>query len=358
MIRGCRIRGLFLAFLIAVIHLAAVHAAEGPPSPTRDGPELFGVDSPLGRVDYRAGRGLHLGDTRLTIGGYATADAQRLEGAGVSRGGFDVNVFVSADPLSFLHLFAELELDNVVDWQSGHDPRAVAAFKAERLYGDLNWSDRVNLRFGEFLTPFGRWNQVLADPLLWTTSEPLITEEVFPDQVTGAMLWGTLFPRGQALSYALYGSFLDPPNSDPRQHGVGGRLEWTAHPGLSVGGSYLATEHESGEWHHLGGVDAFWQPHERVELSGEALVGEGPEADGGQWGLYVQAVVETVPTVYLVGRYEHFDPPGGDRQVDLFDLGITWVPTYYLRFKVDYCIADHLDERSAPGLRASFSVLF
>jgi hypothetical protein len=39
-------------------------------------------------------------------------------------------------------------------------------------------------------------------------------------------------------------------------------------------------------------------------------------------------------------------------------VGFAWVPFYWLRLKADYRFADHLDERSAPGLRASFSILF
>ncbi len=357
MIATGRLRALLLALLIAAFHPNAPRAAEVSTVPTREGAELFGVDSPIGRLDYRTGRGLHLGDTSLTIGGYATAEGERLEN-GDSAGGLDVNFFLSADPTAFLHLFSELEVGQLVDWQSGEGPHAAPKFKAERLYGDLGWTDPAHLRFGKFLTPFGHWNQVLADPLLWTTSEPLIVELVFPDEVTGAMLWGTLFPRGAALSYSLYGSFLDGAVGEQPHDGVGARLEWTSPAGVSVGASYLASRRQGGEWNHLGGVDALWQLGERLELSGEALAGEGAEADGGQWGLYAQAVVETVPTLYLVGRYERYDPPAGSRGVDLFDVGVTWVPTYYLRFKVDYRLADHLDDLSAPGIRASFSVLF
>ena len=43
---------------------------------------------------------------------------------------------------------------------------------------------------------------------------------------------------------------------------------------------------------------------------------------------------------------------------DLGTIGVTWVPRYYLRLKVDYRFADHLDDLSEPGLQASFSVLF
>ena len=351
-------RGLLLALLIATIHPAGAPAADVPTTPSREGPELFGVESPLGRIDYRVGRGLRVGDTGFSIGGYATTEAERLED-GSSAGNLDVNFFLSLDPVSFLHLFSELEVGELAIWEGGERPRVDPHFKAERLYGDATWRDEANLRFGKFLTPFGRWNQVLADPLLWTTSEPLIVEEVFSDDVVGAMLWGTAFPAGQALSYALYGSFLDRAVGEPERDGMGARLEWTGRGGLSVGASYFASkrQHED-EWNHLGGIDAVWQPFDRLELSAEALGGEGVRADGAQWGLYLQGVVETVPTLYLVGRYERYDPPSSHRGIDLFDVGLTWIPRYYLRFKADYRFADHGDDLSAPGFRASFSVLF
>jgi hypothetical protein len=351
-------RGLLLAFLLFAIHPPGARAADVATAPSREGPELFGVDSPMGRIDYRAGRGLHLGDTELTIGGYATVEAERLEDRS-SQGSLDANFFVSWDPASFFHLFSELELGELVLWDGGERPRVDPHFKVERLYGDAGWFDEANLRFGKFLTPFGRWNQVLADPLLWTTSEPLIVEEVFPDEVTGAMLWGNFFPAGQSLSYSLYGSFLDHEVGEPEHDGVGARLEWIGARGISVGASYLASRpEEGGSWHHLGGVDAVWQPFDRLELSLEALAGEGVHENGGQWGLFAQAVVQTVPTLYAVGRYERYDPPASHRGIDLFDLGLTWIPRPYLRLKADYRFADHLDDLSSPGFRASFSVLF
>jgi hypothetical protein len=160
----------------------------------------------------------------------------------------------------------------------------------------------------------------------------------------------------------LYGRFLDPitsPRDTPAtKHSAGARLEWASLAGWSVGASYFASERPGGKWNHLGGLDAAWRPHARVELSGEAVMGEGSQADGREWGLYAQAVVETVRTVYLVGRYEHFDPPGADRAVDLFDVGIAWVPVYSIRLKTDYRFADHADDLSAPGLRASIAILF
>jgi len=72
---------------------------------------------------------------------------------------------------------------------------------------------------------------------------------------------------------------------------------------------------------------------------------------------FIQGVVRTVSTLYVVGRYERFDTTR-ERAVDLFDLGLTWVPSPALRIKADYEFADHSDDRSPPGFRFSFSVLF
>jgi hypothetical protein len=363
--RARRVGWLLLALLLAAIHPSVLRAADAPAVLSPEGPEVFGFGSPVGRIDYRAGRGLHVGDTGLTLGGFATLEAERLEG-GDSRGAIDaLSFFVFYDPVAWLHFFSQIDVDGLASVESGREGvRSHPTATLERLYVDLGRHDAANLRVGKFLTPFGRWNQVLADPLLWTTSEPLIVEQVFDENVTGAMVWGNLFPGGQALTYDLYGTFFDAIQPDeeepPAPPNCGGRLEWTSGGGSSIGASYFASERpHGGAWNHLGGVDGLWRPHERVELSGEALFGEGSQEDGFQWGLYAQAVVETLPTLYAVGRYEHYDPPAsGRRRVDTFDLGLTWVPKYYLRLKVDYLFADHLDELSAPGLRASFSVLF
>jgi hypothetical protein len=72
----------------------------------------------------------------------------------------------------------------------------------------------------------------------------------------------------------------------------------------------------------------------------------------------LEGAVETLPTLYAVGRYERFDPPGADSAIDLFDLGLAWVPRPYLRLKADYLFADGLDELAEPGFRVSLSILF
>lgn len=358
--------GVIVLHLIATFALPVAWAASENdviPHIERAEPETFGLDTPLGRFSYQAGRGLRVGNTGLVLGGFTTAEVERLEG-GESAGGVDgVNFLAFIDPTPYLHLFTELELGRLAELESGQrGVRSAPKLEINRLYLDFGPSDALNVRFGKFLTPIGRWNVTRIEPLLWTTSEPLIVEEVFDETATGAMLHGSVFPRGGALSYSLYGTFLDPLNVDPAEHpakrSAGAHLEWASLKGWTVGASYFASQLQTGEWNHLGGADLLWQPHRRVEVSGETLFGEGSREEGTLWGLYAQTVVELVRTLYFVGRYERFDPPGGGRALNLFDLGLAWTPVPYLRFKADYLIADHRDELAEPGLRLSFSILF
>jgi len=356
---------IFLPLLITLVSPAAwaASANEAAPSIERAEPETFGTNTPLGRLSYQAGRGVRVGKTGLVVGGFTTAEVERLE-EGDSRGGLEeLSFLVSLKPIPFVHLFTELGLGPLMELERGRkgvhsDPQ----FEVDRLYLDLEARDALNLRFGKFLTPIGRWNLAPIEPLVWTTSEPVIVDEVFDETMTGAMLHGVGFPLDGALSYSLYGTFLNPldPDADapPAKRSTGAHLEWASLRGWSVGASYWASQRRNGEWNHLGGADLLWQPHARVEVSGETVFGEGSREDGVLWGLYAQTVVEMVRTLYLVGRYERFDPPGVKRAVNLFDLGLVWEPVPYLRLKADYLIADHLNEFSEPGFRMSLSLLF
>jgi hypothetical protein len=345
-----------------LLAFASAVAAE-PSTRHPDGTDRIGVESPIGRIEYHPGRGLRLGDTRITIGGFASAEVERLEGGDTNGGLEGANFFLFFDPLPFVHVFSELETGQLVGAETGQEGvRTDLALGVERAYGDFGASDAATLRFGKFLTPVGRWNTILAEPLTWTTSTPLIVEDVFDESTTGAMLWGSVFPKGGALSYSLYGAFLNPldpdPDAPPAKHTAGAYLDWASLDGWAVGASYFASQSPTGAWHQLGGVDGLWRPGARLELSGESVFGEGSQEDGALWGLYAQAVLETVDTLYAVGRYERFDPPDGGRSVDLFDVGLTWVPVYYLRLKADYSFVDDSDEFTAPAFRASFSILF
>ena len=155
-----------------------------------------------------------------------------------------MSLFVIWDPTARIHLFSELECEDLRHRRprARRDQQRIST--AERLYGDFTLCDALNVRVGKFLTPVGRWNVIHAQPLVWTTSRPLATLLPFDPHTTGAMLLGALDVPDGALSYALYGQF---PTSSNRawsrrlaRRSVGSRLDYSAWGGWSIGASYLA----------------------------------------------------------------------------------------------------------------------
>ena len=313
--------------------------------------------TPVGDLSYVPGRGLRVGDTGFHVGGYSNLSLTRDEGGPARLELEDVSFFLIWDPTPRLHVFSELEFEDIVEIDDqGHVGSPDDRFTAERLYADLRLSDHLQIRGGVFLTPVGRWNVIHAAPLVWTTSSPLSTEP-FSSRSTGAMLFGSFFPGPASLSYSAYGQFADVPDgnpeSEPDDHSAGTRLEY-ALDDWAVGSSFRAAERRS-KWEHLVGVDALWH-RGRFELMGEAFVQDGTRTRT-EWGLYVQTVFQLLPRLFLVHRYEHFAPRFSP-QVNLITLGLAFRPFPTGVLKGEYGIVDHRTARTEPGVKFSFAVLF
>ena len=318
-------------------------------------PPVVSLPTPIGEVAYTPGRGLHVGDTRLTLAGYGSVNLLHDEGGPTTARVENVDLFVIWDPVSRVHLFSEIDM---VDQESPREERRT--FLTDRLFGDFSGFDWLNLRVGKFLTPVGRWNVIHARPLVWTTSRPLVTRLPFDPYVTGAMLFGSRYPRAGTLTYSLYGQFTNnfdvEPAPQPQDRAVGGRLEYASLGGWSVAGSYLAFT-DAGRWRHLTGLDTLWR-RGPFELWGEFAFQEPARGPGRQWGLYVQPVMEVVRRVYLIARYEYYDQPAPERAVNIGVLGLAYKPWPFVVLKGEYLFADRRAEESPPGVKSSFTVLF
>ena len=331
--------------------MAPVEASEAP---------LATWSTPIGDLRYTPGRGLGVGDTGLTLGGYSNLTLFRDEGEAARFSLEDLSLFVIWEPVARLRFFSELEYDNVSTGDShGRAQSREESATVERLYLDLGVSDAVNLRAGIFLTPVGRWNLIHAAPLVWTTSRPLTTERPFDPNLTGIMLSGSVFPSAGTLTYTVYDQFAGPiegnPDFDPADHSVGGRLQYDADRGWSVGTSYLAAL-RSGDWRHLGGLDFLWSQRP-LEIMGEAVL-EAGSGGAPQWGFYLQPVLALTTRLALVARYEHYAAPGPPPQVNIMTMGfaVRLVPTVVL--KAEYQVVDRHTEVAPAGFRASIAALF
>jgi hypothetical protein len=353
---------LLLVAYLGLFSTAGADEPEIPDTPTDWEEPIFSLDGPFGPVEYRAGRGLHLGHTGLNIGGFSTAEIEREEGEPGEFALDGINFLILFEPASFVRGFAEFEIGDLATWETNSDNvTSDPSFIVERLYGDLIYNDALNLRTGKFQTPIGRWNMVRAEPLTWTATEPVVVEVGFDEHQTGGALFGSFYPGSNTLNYWIYGQYLDPldPESDSMNadRSVGGRIEYGDPFGdLSVGASFLASELND-DWSYLGGVDAQWRIG-NLELTAEFTYSDGDIEDRDLWDVYLQGVYEIVPNFYFVARYEHFDRLGSSEDADLADLGFNWAPVQWLRFKVDYRVSTHETEDVRRGLKASFSILF
>ena len=369
---GCKFaHAAVLAAALLTVSLPTAPAAEAQAAPLQAGrPEtaLLSLPSPIGPIAYTPGGGLRVGETGVTVGGYTNINLVRNEGGPANLKWDDVSLFTIWDPLPRFHLFSELEFEDIVQVDDhGRGGTVDHVFTVERLYGDVAASEYLNFRFGKFLTPVGRWNVIHAQPLVWTTSRPLATLLPFDPHVTGAMLFGTLLAQTSALTYAVYGQFLNeferlPEEQQQAERSAGVRLEYGVREGWAFGASYQSFSHAR-HWAHLGGLDTVFRQGP-VELMGEAIVEDTTDAGAGatdlgqEWGLYLQTVLQVRPTFFLVGRYEHFDQRAPQPAVNLVVLGVAYKPAAFMILKAEYLIADRRAEESPPGFKSSLAILF
>jgi hypothetical protein len=354
--------GLWLIWGLAGASAANAGGARGAGPPTYAEEPLWSIASPVGAIEYHAGRGVLFGSSGLNIGGFSSFEAARDEDGSTAVSLEGINFLIVYEPRHWLHAFAEIEAGPIleVDTDEG-GVRSRPTVEVERLYVDLDRTDRLNIRLGKFRTPIGRWNLVPAEPFTWTANEPLFLNRAFADRQSGGMVFGSVYPAGRTLSYWVYAQAGDPfdNDSDPpaADHDVGGRIEYGGALGKwSVGASVLATEGD-GDRTVLGGLDGEWHIG-RLELTTELTGTDSDSADRELWDGYVQGVWETIDSLYLVGRYEHLDPPESTRAIDVGDAGIAWVPRRWLRLKATYRFADHETDDVNRGLTASLSVVF
>jgi hypothetical protein len=264
--------------------------------------------------DYQPGQGFHIPDTGLTVGGYLTGEYAEHESPAVTASNSSLLLWWEND--SRLKLFAEVDFEEGLNRQGSYDSHTGDFLSLERLYADYALNESLTVRLGKFLTPIGRWNQIHADPLVWTTSRPLVTEAAFPTNATGIELLGTSSMFGVAYDYQVYaaqGNDLDPsPNIDPFRHAVGARLNVTASDALQLGASLASFQQRSNvaQNRNLVGVDLLWQQR-GYEVMSEALYRLSEHTpSGNDKGFYIQGVAPLVDRLFGVYRFEVFHAAG------------------------------------------------
>ncbi len=316
-------------------------------------------------ADYHLGEGLRLGNSGVSLGGYATASYSDLTNASSPRVGFDnLSLFVWWQGEGRWKFFSELDYENV--WASNShgqegDDRYLAL---ERLYLDYDINELATVRAGKFLTPIGRWNLIHATPLVWTTTRPLVTTRTFPTNVTGLMLYGTLPAVADGMEYTLYASKGDEirpnPVLDPfyEVYGAHAILPMPLNGQLGISLADFEQEDSRDEKRRLVGLDYFWSRN-RYEFSAEGVYRFSE--NGNLWdekGAFGQLVIPLSERAYAVGRYEYYHPALETRATQLFVLGLNYRITPAIVLKAEWDSARNNNIGAPEGFLSSLCILF
>ena len=320
----------------------------------------YAAPSPVGLA-----RGWQVAGTGLHLGGYGTQDLTKETGKPWQLTTEDLSLFSNWNVTSRFRVFSELSLEDALIVQAGTGVRTSAAALAfERLYVDYRASEQLTARVGRFLTPVGHWNLIHADPLVWTTSRPIVTDYPFPTYTTGGMIYGAIGPFPRQIDYSLYGGNGDDtpgsPGRNPYDRLYGGRLSY-AFGNSKIGFSYahFAQEIPLVEQNDLLGIDWRWS-RGGYAVSSEAIYrfsSLGPAQD--ERGAFLQGVAPLSSTrLFAVARYEYFCQGSAFPAVHLWVAGLALRVTRTSVLKAEYAWARHNAVGAETGFLASFGILF
>jgi hypothetical protein len=318
----------------------------------------------LGSVDYQLGSGLHIPGLGLTVGGYATGTYENLKTTPARFTIEDASLSVWWDGPHGFRLFSEFDYEKPLSPQSDNAEDRERYLSLERIYLDYSLTETTTLRIGKFLTPIGRWNQLHAAPLVWTTSRPLVTTRAFPTNVTGAMLSSSLFVAGESIDFSIYatgGAEVAPnPAIDTFSEAIGGRAVIALAPQTQLGVSYVSFEQSKtgDERKSLIGADLQWK-RDRYQLSVEALYrfsSRGSARD--ERGAFIQFIAPLSERLYAVTRYEHYRAVDPNESVNTAVVGLNMRVTPALVVKGEWVHSSRNTIGAPTGFLSSISVLF
>ena len=313
------------------------------------------------------GKALWLDDIRLS--GYAKLLVSAPNNAPTSTELDDLSLFVSGKFNRWFNPFLEAEAYNMPIWTEGDGFQFNNVhFAIERLYNDMEITDKDTLRVGKMLASINHWNIVHAAPLVWTTNRPITSTYSRANYITGLQIRHEF----DAMSGNALEIYVQPTqefnhkseSAQDRQYQTVAGGRWIAHEDLDyyVGVSYQHAEvANNDEVRDSVSIDGNWQ-HKWFELESELLFSRVDTKEfrhhGNDWGGYVQMAVPLVEHFNLITRYEHFEFASKLEPTNTVLGGIVYRPVPRLSFKMEWQQTDGSIYHNQTGLYSSVAVLF
>ncbi len=301
----------------------------------------------------------------FNVGGYASAGftLERNEDARAALN--EISLLTTWNGDSRWSFFSEIELENPLSWDDEeHFQSESARVDLERFYFDYNFSEKVNLRVGRFLTPNSRWNLLHAAPLVWTSTRPSVTSRLFPTGTNGIMVFGALPVWNSAFEYKVFSEVLDDQDVEDQElefnHVYGARFSLKNQS--DIGLSFLSYREEglNAENYQLLGLD-FVTHIKQVEVSGEAFQRLSTKNKDGGSGAYLQTAVPLsfigLHQWHWITRLETLQRPN-EGAYERWLLGAAWRvrPRHLLKF--EFTGGSGTQPDSPRGFLTSYALFF
>ena len=312
---------------------------------------------------YELGHGLQVGTLPLYVGGYFSFEYEDVRHNSRSVKLDDIALMLYGEKERFSYML-ELEANDIYTERldGGPDDETVHShLHIERMYLDYTFDEHYMIRAGKYNSLIGFWNPLPINVLRDTTSNPKITQMLFPDFTSGfdasyhsnnsvdlsvdVMLQATK-DMDTLISHEVYNNF-----DTDRHYGIAisaQSAQWQFR--LNFGYFRLV---ERAECYYLSG--AFKYEAEKYRVQGE--VGMQGDNDGVTIPYigYLQALYEPLEGHELIVRAESYDDRV-TRTKDTFGVfGYTYRPLYPVALKAEFQKHTFHDE---DKVMLSLSVLF
>ncbi|WP_457746171.1 hypothetical protein [Sulfurimonas sp.] len=156
---------------------------------------LFSLFLHAGEKEYTLGNGIKLGALPIYVGGYFSTDYQHNTTTSQNKFRIDDIAFLSYGYYERVSYLAEIEFKDfyVYQWDRNLSEIFNGEPHVERLYLNYMISDNFNIRMGKFNSPVGYWNLTPINVLRDTTSNPMISNILYPKFTNGLDLTYTYF---------------------------------------------------------------------------------------------------------------------------------------------------------------------
>ncbi|BAF72021.1 hypothetical protein [Sulfurovum sp. NBC37-1] len=313
---------------------------------------------------YKLGHGIKVGDLPLYMGGYFSLEYEDLSHtAGRSLKLDDISVMLYGEHENIAYMM-EFEASDIYTESFGGPEASEEVndhFHIERMYLDYTFNEHTMARMGKFNSPIGLWNLISINVLRDTTSNPVISEILFPRFTTGvelkyssnndSMLTVDVLVQGTEDMDALISDEVYNNLDTDRHYGAGLSAEgdaWNYH--LNAG--YFRLVSDKSYFYFSAAVQYF---HEKFKLQGEVGTQFDDEGTTVPYVGYVQGLYTLKEGHEAIFRVESYDDRDTDRQDTFAVFAYTYRPLYSVAIKGEYQWHSFSEDNK---FMLSFSMLF